>query len=234
MKSYKILSTLLLVVGLTQGDVVVLYKAYANLSEIGFDLESPQITDFGTWGEPTYCPPGEVVTGFQLKVEPKNSVDDTALNGVRFYCGTPGGSNEDRQNITSKVGHFGNWGRVFDCPTYAVGFELQSHEYQGPRGDDTAANNMKLHCAGGGAMEGFHDNGHTYVNSRYTDPQMCPTGKGICAIQTQVERYQLFGDDTSLNNIRVKCCDLLSAPEIPIAGIPIVGVTSTAAPVTST
>ena len=189
----KLTVAILLTLAVATADVVEPYTLYRNASEIGFQLESPQITDFGSWGEPDYCRPGQIVTGFQLKVEPKHSIDDTALNGIRFFCGTPGGSEDERTNITSKVGYFGNWGKIFNCSTYAVGFELQSQEYQGPRTDDIAANNFKLYCADGVAYEGYNDNGHTFTNSVYTGPQMCSLGQGLCGIQTQVERYQVFG-----------------------------------------
>ena len=142
----KVTAAILLTLAVATADVVEPFSLYRNASEIGFQLESPQITDFGSWGEPEYCQPGKIVTGFQLKVEPKHSIDDTALNGIRFFCGTPG-SEDQRTNITSKVGYFGNWGKIFNCSTYAVGFELQSQEYQGPRTDDIAANNFKLYCA---------------------------------------------------------------------------------------
>ncbi|CAG7834836.1 unnamed protein product [Allacma fusca] len=142
-------------------------------------------------------------------MEPKSTVDDTALNGIMLYCGQLGLEFKGRTPITSKVGPFGEWEKLINCPTpmsYAVGFELRSQKYQGTDTDDSAAINMKLYCSDGNVFEGYPES-RNYRNARYTGPQMCSAGKGICGIQTEVEAYQFLGDDTSLNNVRVKCCN---------------------------
>lgn len=73
------------------------------------------------------------------KVEGKHSVvDDTGLNGIRFYCGRPATLENEQgvkyvkwENVTGDVGLFGHWGHVLNCTTYAVGFDL---EVQAPQG----------------------------------------------------------------------------------------------------
>jgi hypothetical protein len=177
---------------------------------------------------PDYCTDGKVVTGFQLKVEPKNSlVDDTGLNGIRLFCGQPPVKDEDTteigkpgpiwQNVTSTVGIFGYWGVIYNCTTYATGFDLEVVPNRGNYKDDKAATNMKLICGDGRRMEGFHNNGnqHVFEGAQYTGEKTCPQGTAVCGIQTQVEEYQVVGDDTALNNVRMKCCSL-SASNIPL------------------
>ncbi len=72
-------------------------------------------------------------------MEGKHSiVDDTGLNGVRFYCGGPSVVEDDEghsvtkwENVTSTVAIFGNWGHILNCTTYSIGFDLQVQEPQG-------------------------------------------------------------------------------------------------------
>jgi len=55
-------------------------------------LESPQVSNFGDWGQWDRCPEGEYVVGFQLRTEAWLGplLDDTALNGIYYYCEAPG------------------------------------------------------------------------------------------------------------------------------------------------
>lgn len=54
---------------------------------------------------------------------------------------------------------------------------------------------------------------------QWTNPRICESNEYICGLQTQVENDQgMFTDDTSLNNIRVECCDL-TKEELEFYGI---------------
>jgi len=197
----------------------------ASLALLGFvfgeeagevTIQAPDVTPFGKWGKWSNCSQGRLVTAFQVKVEGKHSiVDDTGLNGVRFYCGRPttfqdenGESFPTWENVTSDVGLFGHWGYANNCTTYAVGFDLEVQEPQGKYKDDIGASNLKVLCADGAQIEGFYNNGqgHQFPNVTYTGIQRCPTGYALCGIRTKVERYQVLGDDTGLNNLAAKCC----------------------------
>jgi len=203
--------------------VVSLCLLLLTLVQFGYAEEdvvivSPEVTPFGDWGKWENCSQGKFVTAFQLKVEGKHSVvDDTGLNGVRFYCGRPvttvdehNNSTTSWENVTSSVGPFGRWGSVHTCPTHAVGFDLEVQQPQGHYKDDVGAINMKLVCGDGSQIEGYSNNGndHLFPNVTYTGVQRCPTGYGLCGIRTRVEPYQILGDDTGLNNVAGKCCAL--------------------------
>ncbi|KXZ42261.1 hypothetical protein GPECTOR_172g198 [Gonium pectorale] len=43
---------------------------------------------WGDWGSYTYCPANSYICGLQVRFEPDDSSDDTALNGVRIACCT--------------------------------------------------------------------------------------------------------------------------------------------------
>jgi hypothetical protein len=176
----------------------------------------------------------------QLKTEPwefyDGLFDDTCLNGVRFFCGTPGTS-DYKAVLTSTVGDLGKWGKVFTCngDGYMVGFMMRTVEQGTPLTDETAANNMRIMCAG--SSSGFMElDGEGW--GEWTNPRICEQTEYVCGLQTQVEPPQgasksieflnnkiivfqlvirLHGvvcclstgvDDTGLNNIRVECCDL--------------------------
>lgn len=156
----------------------------------GIILESPRVTNFGTPGREEFCRRGEVVKGFLLKVEPRRPrVDNTALNGIVFFCGKPTNKMEDNPwYLTSKQGRFGMYGPTLNCSTYAIGFRLKSQAYQGAFRDDVAATNLKLICADGVELEGYqHDD--EYRDAEYTQGQLCLPGRAICGLQTQVEDY---------------------------------------------
>jgi len=154
-------------------------------------ISSPRLTDWGTEGPFAICPAGKVVKGFTLKIEPrKRRFDNTALNGIVFLCGKPQASMGNSPTYISSIeGPFGTYGPLLNCSSYAVGFQLKSQEHQGPFRDDVAATNLKLICADGEELEGYSED-EEYPDTAYTEPQLCPPGRAICGIQTQVEEYQ--------------------------------------------
>ncbi|CAG7689985.1 unnamed protein product [Allacma fusca] len=180
-------------------------------------IPSPEVTNWGEWGPYEQCPPGSFVYGFQLTVESDQGFfgDDSALNGINLLCISPvvrrntpefrsrNASINGVTKISSTVGHEGNLRHAFECPDpfFANGFELRSENDQGWYDDDTAANNFKLHCTNGQAIEG---DGESW--GAWTGVQTCPRGLIICGIQTQVEPASNT-DDSTLNNVRMGCCN---------------------------
>lgn len=146
-------------------------------------ISSPQITNWGTWGPWQYCPPGTFAESFQLNTEARLLVgDDTALNGIRLFCGDP--KKPDTAVITSSVGQFGEWGKVYNCnPGVLDGFQLRVEPAQGS-GDDTATNNARFFCSSNptGFIEG---DGLSF--GEWSTAQHCFNNQGICGIRTQVE-----------------------------------------------
>ncbi|OXA51856.1 vitelline membrane outer layer protein 1 homolog [Folsomia candida] len=175
-----------------------------------FILEGHQRTNWGTWGDMATCAPGSYVYGFRLKVHSDQGFfgDDSALNGIELLCISPTAKRPARNasmtefsTITSLVGHHGSMTGLQECPDpgFAVGYELRSEGDQGFAVDDTAANNLKIHCSGLGILEGA---GQGWGD--WTGALTCPRGLKICGIQTQVEGPN--SDDTTLNNVNMGCC----------------------------
>jgi len=83
-----------------------------------------------------------------------------------------------------------------------IGFQLRSESDQ-RKHDDTAANNLRVLCSDGQVIEG---EGTAW--GEWTQIQTCRKRQAICSLQTQVEMSLGLGDDSSLNNLRVECCDI--------------------------
>ncbi|XDV37986.1 hypothetical protein PO909_007488, partial [Leuciscus waleckii] len=103
---------------------------------------------------------------------------------------------------------WGTWRFKSMCPigTYAAGFSLK---VEGPGGDDTALNGIRLHCVKrSNESSGSHD--YTSIESnvgmwgKWTDIKWCHSGY-LTSFQLKVESPQGFGDDTAADNIRFTC-----------------------------
>lgn len=182
-------------------------------------IESPRLTDWGTWKEEEMCPPNSMVSGINLKIEPSLGYagDDTGLNGIKLTCTTMDGL--DAADIVSGEGPMGFYrGKKYCKSGFATGFQLRS-EPNRRRGDDTAAVDMKLLCTPS------HTNGKTteligggvLTFGEWTEQQNCPPQTAICGIRTQIEAEQGNGDDSSLNNVDLACCPMLAEmmPQVP-------------------
>ncbi len=131
-----------------------------------------------------YCPNGTVVQGFQLKTEPYRGplIDDTALNGVRFYCGNP---LNPVTTLTSSVGNWGNWGNLYSCGNGSiVGFQLRVEAF-GVIDDETATNNARFFCSN--MEEDRYIEGDGLNFGLWRGSVRCPSGQTICGIQTQIQ-----------------------------------------------
>lgn len=133
------------------------------------------------------CPNGTVVQGFQVKTEPYRGalVDDTALNGVRFYCGHPLSPNATQ--LTSAVGSWGTWGNTYSCGANGavIGFQLRV-EGNGIADDETATNNARFLCSNMEEPNNYIEaDGLTFGSWRAS--ARCPAGEAVCGIQTQIQ-----------------------------------------------
>jgi len=173
-------------------------------------IESPRRTNWGTWGDEEFCPEGQYVYGFRLKVQADQGwlLDDTAVNAIELLCEEPSRTAAEEAKpraptpIRSKEGPQGNWGTVFECDRYHFGhgFELRS---EGPTLDNTAGNNLRLSCTNEYIHQG---NGHSWGD--WTGHLNCPRGMWVCGIRTQVEDPKPQpADNTGLNNVDFACCD---------------------------
>jgi len=176
-------------------------------------LQSPQVTNWGSWREWEYCPSGSYVVGMQLKTHAYQGAfkDDTSLNGIKFYCDILGSQRSDIY-IASGQEDYGSFGNNYFCEGVATGFQLKSEKSQTWFADDTAANNLRMYCNSDDTkyLEG---DGERFGD--FTNLQQCFKKQAICGLQTQVEDKSA-ADPTALNNIRVKCCDVEDPAEVCI------------------
>ncbi|XP_053287666.1 vitelline membrane outer layer protein 1 homolog [Pleuronectes platessa] len=185
-----------LFLGLFQQGAVVADRPYTSL------LTVTNGQQWGTWSWPEMCPDQYFAIGFSTRVEPsQGDGDDTAMNGIRLICGKDG----DRRltsTVESHPGFWGDWSLPQYCPSGVLtSFQLRVEAHQG-NGDDTAANNIKFRCSSNPVLEGKGLNWGDYGGWS----QNCVNG-GICGIETKMEERQGRGDDTTLNDVRFRCCD---------------------------
>jgi len=163
----------------------------------------------GNWAhQPTFCPYGSFVNGYEVRVDSKkkwrrgDARDATALNDIILYCSEPGSVAVDE--IWSDHTRLGYWRREAWCSstnTSVVGFKVREEGPQG-RGDDTALNSIAMYCSDGQEIRS-----HPGYLGEWKPKQMCPQGKAVNGIQTQVQRFQRGRDNTALNGVRLFCSD---------------------------
>lgn len=167
---------------------------------------------WGAWHPAKFCPSNSYAVGFNLKVErPIGKGDDTALNAIKLKCRFANGAGWAGE-VESGYGPWGIWTGMKTCMNFLnIQFFITSFSLKVERpigkGDDTAANNMKVTCrprkhsqttnleGNGGPWGGYGGNSG-----------QCPLGSAVCGIQTRVEGRQGRGDDTALNNVKLFCC----------------------------
>jgi hypothetical protein len=161
------------------------------------EIRSDGLTDWGDWGVPQFCPYPHYAVGYNTKIEgPQGKGDDTALNAIKLICSSGAA-------LYSSQGQWGGWGNDAYCNSgeKLSAFVMKSEPSQG-KGDDTAANALKLYCSN---RELF--NHHEAPWGRWGNLIRCQANTFICGIRTQVEPSQGKGDDTALNNVIFYCCE---------------------------
>lgn len=168
--------------------IISVFVGLIAFTNAHYYIESPQVTNWGNWGNPEQCPPDTYAQAFQLKTDSYKGrwEDDTGINGIRVYCGNP--SNISTRYITSSMGQFGNWGSLFNCyPGVLTGFQLQVQGPQESYDDDTATNNVRFYCSNSGGS-GYMEGDGLHFGS-WTEARHCNRGDAVCGLQTQVEPY---------------------------------------------
>ncbi|XP_074076775.1 vitelline membrane outer layer protein 1 homolog [Macrotis lagotis] len=118
---------------------VRLHCARGNAERNTHVVES-QSGRWGAWSEPLWCPDGDFLTSFSLRVEEARTPgDNTAANNVRFRCS--GG--EELEGPGLEWGEFGSWSD--SCPKGVCGLQTKQEPPRGLR-DDTALNDLRLFC----------------------------------------------------------------------------------------
>ena len=86
--------------------VILFFFALSYCHTTGADLPRPISVKnggvFGDWGPVRICPNGTKAAAFSIKVEEETWLDNTALNGVRLYCGDKNGTESAIESSTQK------------------------------------------------------------------------------------------------------------------------------------
>ncbi|XP_064223682.1 vitelline membrane outer layer protein 1 homolog [Aotus nancymaae] len=132
------------------------------------------------------------------------------LRSTCCTCAETDGRNSYRPVIqVTNGGPWGDWAWPEMCPDgfLARGFSLKVEPSQG-RGDDTALNGIRLHCALRNALGNAH-----VIESKsgrwgeWSKPLWCPGSGFLVAFSLRVEPPIGRGDDTAANNVRFRCSD---------------------------
>ncbi|CAL8126766.1 unnamed protein product [Orchesella dallaii] len=180
---------------------------FANL-----ELRSPVITDWGDWHGWDDCPEDKYVVGMQLRTHEYQGLfgDDSALNGINFFCDQLG-SRSDQIAIVSGQENHGSFGTKNFCDGVATGFQLRSEKSQSWIADDTAGNNLRLIC-NANSSNVIESDGLDFGD--WTAAQECFRKQALCGYSSQIDHDLSSGDITGLNNIKMRCCDIPDPAEI--------------------
>lgn len=164
-------------------------------------------TAWGKWGRWDDCRNGSFVRAFSVKTESKHGVkDDTALNAARFQCYSKSGTFTEQ--ISSTNGPWGRWGPEQRCHGGFFASLAMYSEEQCRRCDNTAANSIEMLCREDSGRNHWMKTGEGEFGwSTVMQTVHCPDGQAICGVQTRVQSRQGPGDDTALNQIKLKCCE---------------------------
>lgn len=97
---------------------------------------------------------------------------------------------------------WGSWSEPLWCPgtSFLVAFCLRVEPFTFP-GDNTGVNNVRFRCSDGVELKGPGLNWGDY--GEWSDS--CP--KGVCGLQTKIQKPRGLRDDTALNDVRIFCCN---------------------------
>lgn len=170
---------------------------------------------FGAWGPKAICPVGKFAWGFQLKFEKDGGKDHTALNSIKMFCGEDGES----VPIESKVGDWGEYGKIFKCPSSIgpiKGFQLRTRLPINAN-DEIMATDISGICQDNNAIGGEFENEDPLWGA-WGNKFYCPEGTQVVGFKTRVEDYVGDNDDTAMNGLRMYCDRTLGIP-LPIEPI---------------
>ena len=90
---------------------------------------------------------------------------------------------------------------------FFVGFTLKVESARGLR-DDSAANGIKFQCRSLDNNRHYEVEGKNGPWGKFGEwSGSCPLGGAVCGIQVKIESPRGPKDDTSLNDVRLYCCN---------------------------
>lgn len=190
----------------------------------GAILTSPTATDFGVWdADWKLCPGNSYVKAVNVKhfVE---GVDGFGVTTASFRCHDPvdGGKETAKLELTTPTlpspvpVEQDGWADCEDSSSYAIGFRLNVQVPQGDDADDVATDNVGVTCSVSAldvAKEFSTDVGD---RGTWTERQVCKPKQAVCGFIGQFQPYMpatsgdsaVVVDNTGLNNLKAKCCDV--------------------------
>ncbi|XP_071537831.1 vitelline membrane outer layer protein 1-like [Panulirus ornatus] len=161
---------------------------------------------WGLWGPVEFCEAGSFAHAFEVKYEKYSSTDDTAVNGVKLYCGTT--SDHDTGYVTSTVGQYGNWQGMRVCDKgFLTGMRANVLESQGLLHDDVAVENVEMRCAASNETIIGVQATEKFPLGKWSVWSECPIGSMVCGLKLRYENPVLTADDAGTTDILMYCCD---------------------------
>ncbi|WP_218418130.1 hypothetical protein [Alteromonas lipotrueae] len=193
---------------------------FSRPNEKTIEVSNTTINPTAPWHEKR-CPAGYYISSVQMKAERKQGRnDDTAANGFRFYCRSKQG--EHTNVLTPQDGPFGSWGtKLAECPVgsfmSSYSLNVEAHRGDGNRFDDTAVNWLKIGCRSFKSVATAKANVPPDIEipeeqdwpkfGTWGEAAFCPAFTAACGIKQRFEGKQGKGDDISLYDMAVICCD---------------------------
>lgn len=160
--------------------------------------------NLGNWQNQSNCPNGAWVTGMSTRVEAANS-DNTGLNAVTLICSTRLGT--QAALITPYSGLWGSWSDQTSLPglAWVTALRLRVLPYPQPNnGDDLAVDAIQLRGSDGTVLDTLAALGQGTFGSWVS----CPAGSALCGINVRFQPRQGSGDDTAVDDVQGRCCQL--------------------------
>jgi hypothetical protein len=189
--------------------------ARSTIIEVSNTMKSKQ-----GWQE-AKCASGFFIEGFKMQSEPpQGKNDDTAANMFAISCINRFGNVEPLKKPVE--GLFGKWGtHITKCQrgTYVSSYSINNEPHRGNGNDfdDTAVNWLKFGCRSFNTVSAAKELTIPHVElikehnwptfGIYGEPAYCPAYTAACGLRVKVEGKQKGGDDISLYDVALECCD---------------------------
>lgn len=192
----------------------------------GIILSSPPVTDFGAFDLQNgwkHCPEGTYIFGVSANQYQASAKDHAGIAHVGFRCVNPQDMQESGiLSLKTPALPGGNqealkkWFNCDDKGSAAYGFQLYVQPPQTEGRDNVATTNVLLICSceEKAVVKFDHDEDGRDHLGLWTDDQICQPKQALCGFIGQFQTFEkpkadVFLDNTGLNNMKAKCCDVV-------------------------
>jgi hypothetical protein len=163
--------------------------------------------EWGSWGSDYKCPQGTYINGARVKIEEwDEKVDMSAMNGIEIFCKNPQINDSKITSIEVVPSKWGSWGQLVTKDRYYVcGGQVRFHNRSD--GDDTALNGVRFKFCEFKIPDGFA----SIIDGSWgtwTQEVVAPSEYLACGLKLRMDPYTLNSDNTGLNGIKVKFCNI--------------------------